>query len=195
MRFNKDSLGKIFLVLWVIVVVTVITFQMASHLLAMPLPKEVEKVRESLLSYQNNKEWLYVHIIYDKCSCTNLLIEHLVERKKMKEATEVIMLIGGSSSYEDQLIKSGFKFVTMKKETVEKEFGIEAAPILAVINGNGELKYLGGYFKTSAAKYPKDIEIISHINKGSEVEALPLYGCAISDVLKSYIDPLGVSEI
>lgn len=182
---------------WATLVAAVITFQMASHVLSMPLPKNVNRFIEQIMGsrHPDPGKWTLVHVIYDHCSCTGSLLKHWVDRGPSKNAREVIMVVGDHIPYEKELEKAGFIIDKMERDPFVERFGIEAAPLLTVLDSHGNLKYMGGYFRSSATKIPLDEEIIRRTYLGETIEPLPLYGCALSRRLRKYIDPFGLSQI
>lgn len=196
--FSKNYFGKVFIVIWIVVITVVMSLQMASHLVSMPIPENIDnflnKIKKSY--YKDDGRAVIVHAIYEKCSCTNSLLKHLVERGLQPLSQEVIFVIGSEAPYESELVAKGFSVFKMKQDEFVNEFGIEAAPLLTLINNKGELKYMGGYFKTSEARVSTDQEIIQKaLIEDKPPEPLPLYGCAVSDRLQKYIDPFQLNEL
>ena len=58
-------------------------------------------------------------------------------------------------------------------------FGLEAVPILALFDSLGT-PLSGGYYSHPATITPLDERIYVQIRAGSEVEPLPVFGCAIT---------------
>lgn len=171
---------------------------MASHLVSMPTPQNVENFIKKIKNnyYKNDGRAVIVHTIYEKCSCTNSLLKHLVERGLQASSHEVVFVIGSRAPFETELSAKGFSVFKMKQQDFVKEFGIEAAPLLTLINSKGDLMYMGGYFKTSEARISTDQDIIQRaLIEGQPYKPLPLYGCAVSDRLQKYIDPFRLNEL
>lgn len=84
------------------------------------------------------------------------------------------------------------KMTFLDESELEKTYYIDSAPVLIVFNQDNELRYLGGYFKRSAAITPYDTEIFWKVVKNQKVNPLPLYGCAVSKKLQEIFDPLGI---
>lgn len=193
---TKKKLGTLVLSLWVIIVIFIISTQMITHLVSFNLPKNISEFHQSILANEHKMgQWTISHIIYENCSCTNSLLKRIIQRGPFPNAHEVIFLIGKKLPFENDLINAGFHIRRFDKETFVQQFNFEAAPILSIHNHLGDLSYLGGYFKTSAAKISLDEDIITHLYQGKNYNALPVYGCAVSERVTDLIDPLRINEI
>ena len=133
-----------------------------------------------------------VHIIPQNRSCTENLLRHLIDRGLMQDIHERIIFVGESTKYANEIRRAGYLLELVSAESIERQYGIVAAPLLVVFAKMGALLYLGGYHTHAATIHPKDIELMRQINDGGQPEALPLYGCAISPELINAIDPPGV---
>ena len=167
LKFNKDLFGKIFIILWLVLITVIFTFQMAGHLVSMPLPKNIQMVEKSLFKNTESIAGPKIfHFIYNDCSCTNSLVRSLLKRRALKGFTEFLVIVknnsneSGLSFTRDDVLKAGFRTFFLEAKYVEENYKIEAAPILAITDKYQKIQYLGGYFETSAAKVSKDKLII-----------------------------------
>jgi hypothetical protein len=194
---SKDSAGKLFLGVWIVVVAGIMTFQMATHAVSLPLPAEVSALGAEIarVSGAGTGRWVYAHVIPDRCSCTASLLKHLLARGPLEGASEAVFVLGDQVPFEKELEARGYKVRRYGQDEFVGKFGVEAAPLLAAMDGAGKLRYVGGYFRTSATQDPQDGEILRKLGQGESVVPLPLYGCAVSQRLRRYIDPFGVSRI
>ena len=192
---TKDTLGKIFLVLWIIIVSTVISFQMAGHLLTMPIPKNLEKMSEKIDELKGSKSITGLHIVFDKCSCTNSLINSLLRNPSKSEVDEFVLWVGTKESLgvtrETNLSKLGYNIIYLTPETLKHRFGVEVAPILVLKEGE-DLRYLGGYYDRPGSTQSYEKEIIEAVLTRKIPKSLPVYGCAVSQDLQKIIDPLSI---
>jgi len=193
-KSKKDKAGKIFLLIWLPFVALVFSFQMAGHLLTMPIPENTIAVQKSLkkLTDSSKSQWYLFHVIYQNCSCANSLLKHLLERKSLPDASEHILYVGDDLQVEKLSTERGFNFHRMTNIDLKNIYQIEAAPMLAIMSENKVLEYLGGYYSSYGNYTSRDLEVFGKVRKSEPPKALPLFGCATSDRLKEAFDPLSL---
>jgi hypothetical protein len=189
---NKDRLGKIFLIIWIPVITAVIGFLMVNHLIAMPLPHDYQKIQENMPQLRNGPGWLMVHVIYQNCSCTNSLTSSLLERGRQPGVDESIIFVGDDEAFKRKFEARGFSFSFESRDEIADQYGIEAAPMLLIFSPQDHLEYGGGYFERPSVYRSIDQKYLARLKKGENVEALPLYGCAVSTRLQKITDPFGI---
>ena len=193
---SKDVAAKIALMVWVPLIVTFISIQMVNHFVAMPVPEDYRLIEKNIPKLRQTDKWMLVHVIYKECSCTNSLVQSLISRGASKQQEEWVLYVGAEGSARDEIksefVRAGYSFRLLSREVLSVEYGVEAAPLLLIFSADNKLKYGGGYFERPSVYRSKDQEIIKNLLSGNPVEALPLYGCAVSDRLQNAIDPLGM---
>jgi len=189
---SKDRLGKIFLILWIPLISIVISFQMVNHIVSMPLPDDYRKIQDRMPRLRQSKGWLMVHVIYKNCSCTNALTTSLIDRKVTPNLEEWVIYAGSDRKIQEQFEAAGFLFQAETKVSIDERYGIEAAPMLLIFSPENGLAYGGGYFERPSVFHSMDQALLRRIKEGEAVDALPLYGCAVSPRLQKLIDPLGI---
>jgi hypothetical protein len=193
MRFlTKDRLGKLFLIIWIPAISAVIGFLMLNHIIAMPLPDDYKKIQQNMPRLRHGAGWLMVHVIYQNCSCTNSLTESLLERGPRPGIDESIIFVGDDPAFEKKFEARGFSFEFETKASIAERYGIEAAPMLLIFSPQDRLEYGGGYFERPSVYRSMDQKYLARLQKGEKVEALPLYGCAVSTRLQKITDPFGI---
>ena len=68
--------------------------------------------------------------------------------------------------------------------------GVEAAPILIVIDPSGVVRYAGGYTERKQGPVVADIRILRATERGDAPVALPIFGCAVSERLRGELSTL-----
>jgi hypothetical protein len=164
-----------------------------SHTAPMPKPTPEERLTHALLDLRAKPgSMLLVHVIYGRCSCTERLFRHLVQRRALPDMDEAILFVGDDAAKREAARKAGFRFATVTAAELEARFDLQVAPVLFAFARDGRLAYAGGYFDRPAAVVALDERIISEVQRGAPAEPLPVYGCAVSPELQKSVDPLGI---
>jgi hypothetical protein len=163
------------------------------HMAAMPgAPHEARMTRALLELRQRDATRFVVHVIYERCSCTERLFAHLVSRGAFADAEEVLVFVGEDTSKRDAATRAGFRYVAISPSDLSARFGLEAAPVLLAFDAPGRLRYAGGYFDHPSTVTSLDEKIYARIVAGESPRALPVFGCAVSPRLQDSVDPLGI---
>ncbi len=136
-----------------------------------------------------------VHVIYENCSCTDSLMDHLMERSALPWVREVILFVGRGHEDLLGLEAAGFELHMTSQDKLVQDFSIESAPVLIAVDSDGSLLYVGGYYRFPAAVRPLDQKILSHVlveSRSMPSLPLPVYGCAVDKKLQEALDPLGL---
>jgi hypothetical protein len=164
-----------------------------SHTAPMPKPTPEEHLTRALLALRGEARAPFlVHVIYARCSCTERLFKHLVERKALPGLDETILFVGEDPAKRTRARQAGYRFSTVTPAELESRFGLQAAPVLFAFTPDGRLVYAGGYFDKPAAAFALDERIVSDMQHGVAADPLPVYGCAVSAELQKSVDPLGI---
>ncbi len=189
---NKDRLGKIALIIWIPLISIVISIQMINHIVSIPLPEDYRKIQAQMPRLRQSERWLMVHVIDENCSCTKALTKSLIDRQAQIDVEEWVLYVGRDPMIKAQFEGAGYLFDAETRPSLDDRYGIEAAPMLFILSPNDALQYGGGYFERPSVFRAMDQALLRQIRAGNTVEALPLYGCAVSPRLQKLIDPLGI---
>lgn len=190
-----DRASKLILVLWVPAILVVTALLMVNHIISMPTPTDMSRLRQAVAETRTDSTRPFLlHVIYENCSCTDGLFRHLIERRAHTDATETILYVGDDPERDTNSRRAGFGFVTIDRDELESRFGIEAAPVLVIVNADDELQYVGGYYRYPAAKHSLDVTLYGSARAGERLDPLPVFGCATGAALREAVDPLGLTE-
>lgn len=183
--------------MWIPSALLVTALLMVNHVISMPLPSDITRLHNSIQNLRNDDETpLIVHVVYQNCSCTRNLLEHLADRRSSSKLQEVLLYVGQRDSRSKLAEKAGYQVHYIDRASLQSTYAIEAAPLLLVVDESGQIRYLGGYYRTPATVKPMDQEIIKAVlHSHDSAETLPLYGCAVSQNLQDQIDPLQLQQL
>lgn len=189
----KGPLGWALIGAWLLLSLIGIASLGVSHTAPMPGPTPEERLTSALLALRDRPRMPFlVHVIYARCSCTERLFKHLVERKALPDLAETILFVGDDPGKQERARAAGYRFATVTPAELKQRYDLEAAPVLFAFTGDGRLAYAGGYFDKPAAVVALDERIISGVEHGGQPDPLPVYGCAVSAELQKSVDPLGI---
>jgi hypothetical protein len=137
------------------------------------------------------QRWSVTHALATKCGCSKRVWAHLVKRGARSDVRERVLLVDATGEWQSALETAGFDVVPLEAGALRSEFGIEAAPLLVIRRPTGALAYSGAYAEKRSAP-PRDEELISRAMQGEQLDALPLFGCAVSRELQERADPLNL---
>jgi hypothetical protein len=189
---------------WVAVALLGISSLAVPHMAAMPAPHWVPwgpatpAPREAKLSgaflelRQRDTGRFIVHVIYQRCSCTERLFAHLVARGAFSDAEEIVVFVGEDAGKRQAATRAGFRYLAVSAEDLAQRFGLEAAPVLLAFDAPGRLRYAGGYFDHPSTVKSLDESIYARVAAGELPQPLPIFGCAVSSRLQDSVDPLGL---
>jgi hypothetical protein len=115
-----------------------------------------------------------------------------LERSPQQCVHEHIVLIGGENELAARAQSHGYSVDHVSPEQLKAQYGIEAAPLLAVVDPQRRVRYAGGYTARKQVLDIHDLAIITDLMNGQRVSTLPVYGCAVSKSLQEIVDPLGI---
>lgn len=191
----RDRLGKAALAAWGPVALTVTAFLMVSHVVTLPRPADEDRFREGLRSLRRDPARPFlVHVIGARCSCTDGLFAHLLERGAHRGAEELILYVGEDAARRAAATGRGYRFVEVDAAALTERLGVAAAPMFTVLDGE-DLGYVGGYYELPATVNPRDGALYASVLDGERPEPLPLYGCAVDPELEAALDPLGLQRL
>lgn len=135
------------------------------------------------------------HFLSPECKCSHLLRDHFIKRGPSSYNEKFYIIKTHDESLNRKITqpleKAGFKTELISEEKVT------GVPLLVIQNTKGESLYTGGY--TQGAIRPDsiilDIQIANDLKHKKNITAYSALGCAVSEKLKKYIDPLGVKSL
>ena len=163
---------------------------LARHVVPLPAGA-VSDVRLGALRAEPTR-WLMVHVLYARCRCSEQIVHHLARRGPSGDASEVVLWIGSRAALETELQGAGFSLLRVGAEELLPRFGVEAAPLLVILDPDNVARYRGGYTDRKQAYPVRDTELLRDAMGGAAPVALPVFGCAISQRLRELIDPLRI---
>jgi len=189
----RSALGKGLVFAWGAVALVGISSLSVSHMAAMPDPGKEDRLVRAALSLRTDESRPFrLHVIYEKCSCTERLFAHLVERGAVPGLEETVLFVGKSEEKRLAAERAGFRFTTVAAADLEKVFTLQSAPVLLAFDRAGTLQYAGGYFDQPAAVRALDLKVYAELSRNAKPHPLPIFGCAVSPGLQKRVDPLGV---
>jgi hypothetical protein len=188
---TRDWIGKSMLAGWLVVTLVGLAALSVGHMASLPEPDDEALLRRAMLQMRRGSSGNFlVHVIYGECSCARALFAHLLARRPFPGAEEAILFVGADDKKREAAKRAGFAFTEVSAQELAVRFGLEAAPVLVVLDAAGRLRYAGGYYGHPAAVTPLDERVYAELAAGAEVKPLPVFGCAVSPRLQKSLNPL-----
>jgi hypothetical protein len=190
--------------IWALGMLTVSASLMASHWITLPHPElginlkgfssqPLFRLDDTTTKDAEIKAGpLAFHFLYGDCPCSRRILKHVLARSPVAGSSERIVFVGNDPEMEEEAIQCGYEVDVVTPIELQTKYGIESVPLLVVTESTGEILYSGGYTSRKQSLDIHDKEIIEGIARGESMDDFPLYGCAVSEELKSIIDPLGL---
>ncbi len=162
---------------------------LAKHVVALPAPTKTDKLSQSLAQLRSNpqKPWLAVHVMYAECRCSQRIVQHLVSTARPSGWQEVVLWVGDEAP--DPTLERAFVVRRVSQEELAL-MGVESAPLLVVLDPRNEARYVGGYTERKQGPGIRDLQIFADAQKTGVLASLPVWGCAVSERLKSALAAL-----
>ena len=140
-----------------------------------------------------SKQIVIHHFLSLKCSCSKHLVQHLLARKSVPGANEIIHLIHSNESVTQKLRVAGYSVEAIDdEESAVKTYSLQVLPQL-LINKNDVVLYQGGYGRDQQhSQVYEDEQIIAKVARSESVREFPIFGCANGHVREKIFDFLGV---
>ncbi len=178
---------------WFVVMSAIAASMLARHVIPLPAPPRGGNLRallEAVRGPDDAGRWTAVHVLDTDCRCSRRIGEHLSVSDRPSDLVEVVLLVGEDAALVDRLRSNGFGVTSVDAQTLSTTYEIEAAPLLLVVDPDGETRYSGGYTARKQGPEPRDREIIDRVRRGGHDPPLPVYGCATSRQLHETLNPL-----
>jgi len=183
---------------WAVLLCVVCATFLGSHLVALPQPEAQDpRLLEALAEHRGLDSvgrWMVVHALYGECPCSRKIADTLLDpaRPRPEGIHETFLLVGADEDLRIRAEAAGFEVVEVGMEELRPEWGISGAPLMVVADPVDRVRYVGGYTSRKQGPDVRDLAIIASLRADSDVEALPLFGCAVSQTLRAIADPLGI---
>jgi hypothetical protein len=192
MVLKKNWIGNAVLAVWLVAMLFGLAALSLQHMASLPEPNDALMLRQAMLATRHSSHGNFLlHVIYGPCSCSRALFAHLLARRPFPGAEEAILFVGADDDPRKAASaqRAGFSFTVISAQELTSRFGLEAAPILAILDSAGMLRYAGGYYAHPATITPLDERIYTGVVAGAKVAPLPIFGCAVSLPLQKALNP------
>ena len=163
---------------------------LAKHVIALPAPASGTKLASSLSAFRSSKamhQWLAVHVLYAECRCSQRIVAHLLSTTRPAGWEEVVLWVGKAAP--DAALERGYRVKRVTSAELAS-FGVEATPLLVVLDPVNHVRYAGGYSERKQGPVIDDLRILAEAQGTSQLASLPVLGCAVSDRLKQALGVL-----
>jgi len=193
-----SRLARFVLMVWATFLCLVCGTYLGSHLVALPQPEAQDPQLVAAVTAQRGLdgigEWMVVHALYGECPCSRKIADTLLDpsRPRPEGVAETMLLVGADEELRLRASEGGFAVVTVPMDRLKTDWGIAAAPLMVVADPTDRIRYVGGYTSRKQGPDVRDLAILTDLQANTEVAALPLFGCAVSQTLAAIVDPLGL---
>jgi hypothetical protein len=185
--------ARVALWLWAPSCLVLVACLMVAHWVTLPVPESHDpRLAKGLDGLHRGPGWLAVHVLYAECPCSQKLVRHLLDRGALPDVEETILLVGDDGSLAADAPARGYAVEVVTQVELARRFGVESAPLLAVVDPRGTVRYVGGYTPRKQGADVHDVEIVAALRRGDGAAELPLFGCAVSRELQAMLDPLNL---
>jgi hypothetical protein len=192
---QKVRLQRVWLVAWALITFAVTGSLASAHWYGLPRPQSPAVLSRALAARRRPDErglWLATHVLYLECRCSRRILDHLLERRRLPEVGESVLMVGSDPALSVQLTHAGYRVESLTPHTLATRYQILAAPVLIVSDPADGIRYLGGYTQQKQGPDLRDQAIIASLRAGGREPELPLLGCAVSRSLQKILDPFGL---
>jgi hypothetical protein len=178
------SVARIAVAVWFGVMLVVGAALLARHIVVLPMPAKDQKLAASLTVFrapQAHDKWLAVHVLYSECRCSQRVVAHLISTARPNNWDEVVLWVGALAP--DPELEKRYH-VEKLSSTALARLGIDAAPLLIVLDPHDRLRYAGGYSDRKQGPVIDDLRIFADAQHAGVIASLPVFGCAVSERLQ-----------
>lgn len=194
-HLNASTMAKVLIMCWVVVMTLMCTVMMGRHSIPLPAQKASDQQVASALGAHRTPSqadrWMMVHVFFSSCPCSRRLAEYLVAGQRPEDLAEHVLLVGDDPEWRARAQARGLSVHVIEPEELDAFYHLQAAPLLVVLDPLDRVRYLGGYTTRKQGIGVQDLEILQNVRQDITVEALPLFGCAVSRELRRIVDPTG----
>jgi hypothetical protein len=181
------SVGRFAVTVWFGAMLAVGAALLAKHVIALPAPAKDQKLAASLSALRLPDEqgkWLAFHVLYSECRCSQRVVAHLLATTRPLGWAEVVLWVGNQAS--DPALDQHYR-VNRRTSTELARLGIDAAPLLVVLDPQGGLRYVGGYSDRKQGPVLDDLRILAQAQRPGVLASFPVFGCAVTERLKEQL--------
>lgn len=168
---------------------------MVRHSVALPRPTvdvELTRAMATLRTPSEAHRWMAVHVLYAECRCSQRIAEHLLSSTRPQNVVEHVLLVGSNAELEARLVAHGFHVTVVATEELAERYRVAAVPLLVIAASDETIRYAGGYTARKQGPEPRDLELIAAAREDRGLDALPVFGCVVSEKLQRAVNPLGL---
>lgn len=183
----RSTIPRTALAFWFCAMLLVGASFLAKHLLALPAPGANPKLAASLSALRrpgSMGRWASVHVLYSACRCSQNIVAHLLSTERPRGWDELVLWVGPDEP--DARLSGHFRVKRVSRAELSN-LGIQAVPLLVVLNSEDRLRYVGGYSTHKQGPQIEDLRIFRELQEKSEIAELPVFGCAVSERLKEQL--------
>jgi hypothetical protein len=166
---------------------------MAGHTYTLPHPAATDPVLAvAMHKLAKSARWTVVHVLYGRCQCSRLIIDAIASGLRPPDVTEMVVAVEPGADWATRLGRRGIPIVTTDQAALKRDYGVEAAPLLVVLDPSGQVVYSGGYTSRKQGPEIEDVAIVAAVRAQKVPKTLPVFGCATARELANALDPLGL---
>jgi len=183
---------------WAAALLLVGSILLGRHVVALPRPERNPTVTRAFAALRQPRDrgrWLAVHVLYAGCKCSARIVDHLVQAEPIAPVRELALWVGQDPDAQARLSAAGLRVHTLEPEALRARFGVEAAPVLIVLDPEDQIRYVGGYTSRKQGPDIQDRKILAALLAGTAPEENPILGCAVSSRLQTALDPVGLPAV
>lgn len=195
-RARRATWQHLLLLLWCVAVTALVAALSFRHWWALPPPdtRDVRLVVGVKELTRDASGWSAIHVLYTECRCSRRILDYLYTSERPHDVRENVVLVGDDRIVAATLASRGFHVVSVSPDDLTARYGIEGAPLLIVVDPGRAIRYLGGYTLRQQGADISDLAILRDLRTGTPTDDLPVFGCAVSQRLKSLADPFTIGR-
>lgn len=172
----------------------VVATLMMAHLVAFNGPSpDSPRLRAAIAALPTStSSFTLLHALRAGCVCSARVGRHLIERGRLADVREHVLVAGHDATLESELRAAGFSVERTTEDALAERLGLDGAPLLVVATRDGTVRYAGGYTTTKRGPTILDVEILGRARRGETIDSLPLFGCPVGANARAKADPLGI---
>ncbi len=194
-RSGVRVLGRWAVVAWSAAVLLVVSLMMGSHWYGLPRPELSDPRFVSAIAGlrpEGHRGWHAVHVLYSECRCSENVVTHHVMRPRLEAVAETLLWVGRPTPSSVRAAERGQRVPVVDPDALERDYHVEAAPLLVAADDRDRIRYAGGYSERKQGPSIEDVSIVRELLAGGDPDSLPLFGCATARELARSLDPLSL---
>ena len=191
----RQTAVTVLLIVWFAAMSFICSTLMIGHWVQLPTPKVgSNQLFVSVSNSTENAKWRALHFLSSECVCSQRILKHLANREPLSDIEETIIIVGEPDANRDLVAGSKFSIDWVAPEELKSKYGVDAAPLLVVLDSDQTIRYSGAYTARKRGFPIQDVHLITQTLAGEVIQPLPLFGCGISKEMQSLTDPLGLKK-